>query len=213
VILIALHGDPGSGKDSIGDYLVREHGFVRLAFADRLKQMCEALDPVVTYEVDRQTIAEFADYTDLNFEEMKLSVPTLRPVRLLEAVGRYGWDEAKRKYPEVRRTQQRLATEVVRDMIDPMYWVDYIEKQFETSASIVITDLRFPNEARLVTSWIGEIWWVTRKDNPYPSLGANAAHVSEQWHPEKFVPIANDGDLEDLYVQVEMILTGAEIDV
>ena len=37
--MIALIGAPGSGKDTIGKQLVEKHGFVRLAFADKVRQL------------------------------------------------------------------------------------------------------------------------------------------------------------------------------
>jgi len=38
-VLIGLCGAAGSGKDSVADPLVRDHGFVRAAFADALKDI------------------------------------------------------------------------------------------------------------------------------------------------------------------------------
>lgn len=36
--ILALNGWKGAGKDTVADYLVREHGFIRASFADALKQ-------------------------------------------------------------------------------------------------------------------------------------------------------------------------------
>ncbi len=44
-MLIALIGAPGAGKDTIAKRLVEKHGFVRLAFADKVRQLAyETLD-------------------------------------------------------------------------------------------------------------------------------------------------------------------------
>ena len=41
--LIGLCGPAGSGKDTVADYLVAHHGFIKLAFADRLRlEICNA---------------------------------------------------------------------------------------------------------------------------------------------------------------------------
>src|ERR1700733_9341253 len=38
IILIGITGRKRSGKDTIGDYLVNNYGFIRVAFADTLKK-------------------------------------------------------------------------------------------------------------------------------------------------------------------------------
>lgn len=41
--IIGLTGPAGSGKDTVADYLVCEHGFTKLAFASGLKDMLEVI--------------------------------------------------------------------------------------------------------------------------------------------------------------------------
>jgi hypothetical protein len=41
-MLVGITGPAGSGKDTVADYLVREHGFVKLSFAGPLKAMLAA---------------------------------------------------------------------------------------------------------------------------------------------------------------------------
>lgn len=43
VIRIALSGKMRSGKDTVADYLVKRHGFTRMAFADKLKDVVRDL--------------------------------------------------------------------------------------------------------------------------------------------------------------------------
>lgn len=47
-IVVSLSGYMGSGKDTLGNYLIEKFKFKRLAFADALKDMCAA-----TYDVPR----------------------------------------------------------------------------------------------------------------------------------------------------------------
>jgi hypothetical protein len=50
-VVIALGYRSGVGKDTIGDYLVERHGFVRLAFADIIKRDAMSLYGLTEYEV------------------------------------------------------------------------------------------------------------------------------------------------------------------
>ncbi len=51
-MLIALFGPPNSGKDTVAKRLVEQHGFVRIAFADKVRELAyEVVGPI-----DRSTI-------------------------------------------------------------------------------------------------------------------------------------------------------------
>ena len=39
-IILGMKGQAGSGKDTVANYLVKKHGFTRIAFADPLKEIC-----------------------------------------------------------------------------------------------------------------------------------------------------------------------------
>jgi len=44
-MLVALFGAPGAGKDTVAKRLVEQHGFVRVAFADKVRELAyEALE-------------------------------------------------------------------------------------------------------------------------------------------------------------------------
>lgn len=185
--VLLLHGEPGAGKDAIAKILVERHGFVRYAFADRLKTMCEALDPVVGSKLNGT------------------------PLRLTDVIDQYGWEIAKRHYPEVRRTQQRLATEVIREFVSPTYWAEVVRDQARSAfpAPVVVSDLRFESEVE-VMSWLDDVrlWWVFRTDNPLRIDDDNAGHVSEAWHPAEgsYERVDNDGTLTDLAATVDQLL-------
>lgn len=44
-MILGIAGRKGSGKDTVGDYLVARHGFVRVAFADPVKRVARDLWP------------------------------------------------------------------------------------------------------------------------------------------------------------------------
>lgn len=126
---IALTGLARSGKDSVATRLVEHHGYVRVAFADKLKEAALKADPIILVTLDS----------------------ALRPyeVHLSEIVNDHGWEYAKDYYPEVRRFLQCYG-QTVRE-IDPRFWINAakpaIEAAWASGRPVVVTDVRYTNEA------------------------------------------------------------------
>lgn len=142
-MIIGVTGYAQHGKDSTGNVLIERHGFVRYAFADQLKSMALALNPVVqSYTFPRH------------------------PDTLQGVVGFLGWEKAK-ELGEVRRFLQVLGTEGVRDHLGEDAWINALDRSLNNDgltrdSNIVITDVRFPNEALFVHRNGGEVWRVKR---------------------------------------------------
>lgn len=49
-MIVAFSGQAGSGKDTSSDFLVRDHGFVKVAFADLMKRVCASIYKYMTRE-------------------------------------------------------------------------------------------------------------------------------------------------------------------
>ncbi|MGH3442016.1 MAG: DUF4406 domain-containing protein [Nitriliruptorales bacterium] len=132
--LIGLCGFAGVGKDATARSLAR-HGYVRVAFADALRDVLYDTNP----------IAEgVCDY----------------PVGYY--VDEWGWDRAKREIYEIRGYLQRLGV-AVRDHVSESAWVDAALRKADAShAPVAITDVRFDNEVEAVRSRGGLIVLVTR---------------------------------------------------
>lgn len=177
--LVGMVGRARAGKDSVAARLVECHGFRRYAFADALRRVALAADPIVT-PVD--TVAG--------------------SVRLSELVAEVGWEGAK-AHREVRRTLQALGV-AVRE-VDPDFWVAAVleEVGWADRPPVVITDVRFPNEAEAITSLGGVLVRVIR-----PGLDESDQHVSEtalaDW-PTDF-EILNDADITALNGRVDALL-------
>lgn len=78
-----------------------------------------------------------------------------------------------------RDIMQLFATEFVRKMVHVNFWVNRMREDFEDSKfeRIVIADVRFPNEAKLIRQY-GTLIHINRPDNP---LAIDSTHESE--HP------------------------------
>jgi len=178
-MIIGLSGYAQTGKDTIADYLVKNHKFTRVAYADPIREALFELDPIVT---------------------IASGVPvTLKPV-----IDLYGWDEAKTLFPEVRRLIQRFGTEVGRELWHQNFWVRQAFAKFDYHKNnIVITDVRFINEAAAIRGSGGPIWRVTR--NGVEPVNPHSSEVALDNFDFDAV-IENNGSLNSLYAIVDSLL-------
>lgn len=200
-MLIGLSGYAGTGKDTIADILVEQHGFTRHAFADPMRDMLLALDPIVAPPRYQGGLRE--------------QIPT----RLSYVIHEMGWDIAKRQIPEIRNLLQRFGTEVGRNMIADDFWIEMTMRNVLALGPVmnqpagvhhVISDVRFENEARAVEAAGGIMCRVHRE-----GFGPVNAHSSDsglddwefEWH------FHNDSTYESVEEGVDVMLTGMAFDV
>jgi len=179
-VIIGLSGYARSGKDTVADYLVEHHGFVKLSFATPMRQALYKLDP------------EIRDMTGLVYS-------------FRQAVDLFGWEDMKTYFPRYRELMQRMGTEVGREMFGEDFWVEQALKQVERGQDVVLADVRYQNEALAIQEYFGEVWRVER-----PGVNPANGHTSENDLDDyKFDrKILNYGSTEDLYQTVTTILTG-----
>jgi hypothetical protein len=176
-MLIGLSGYARSGKDTVADHLINEFNFSKYSFAAPMKEAMYILNPKVAY-----------DYEDIDYRH---------------AVDTYGIDEAKVKYPEIRRLLQVFGTEVGRSMFGEDFWVEIALGKIKSFHS-VISDVRFPNEAEAIRAKGGVVWRVNR-----PGIKPITDHPSEialDDYPFDLT-LFNDSNVEELYKKVEIGLT------
>lgn len=115
--------------------------------------------------------------------------------RLVDLVQDEGWENAKRSTPEVRRMLQDLGSAVRQTNLT--YWIDLTLTDLPPLA--VITDVRYPNEAKAIRQRGGIIVQIIR-----PGLKRVSEHDSETPMAPDLVDvvIVNDGDLKQLQTQV-----------
>jgi hypothetical protein len=181
--LIALCGYAGHGKDTVVDFLVRDCGRSRVAFADAIREQAIALNPI---------IRSGRIFSNSVVEQLRLS-------DILSQCN-YDWDKAK-KESEVRRLLQRLGTEAGRDIFGENVWIDIAMRKCAGFEYPTISDLRFENEEKAVKALGGIIWRVERTgyDNGVGTSHASEAYLASIKHGEL---ILNDGTLEDLRIKV-----------
>lgn len=122
-----------------------------------------------------------------------------------------GWDGSKDETPRYcghcgiargRNLLQLLGTEGLRENLWSDVWIDAMEKRLTVAQDVVITDIRFPNEAEAVRRWGGTIWKVARPgfdgDGHASELGIDTVQ------PNLF--IHNKGSLDDLRIGIESLV-------
>jgi hypothetical protein len=183
-MIIGVSGYARSGKDTIGQILVNEFDFHRIAFADILKEAIEILNPYV-----------------------KWGLSTVRIRDVIESIGR---EKAKEEIEEYRRLLQVFGTEVGRELLGEDVWVNAAFARMRDDRNYVVTDVRFPNEFRAVHHHAGEIWRVSRPGvGPANAHRSETALDSSDFIPD--VLIHNDGTIEDLQRQVTSHLIEARL--
>lgn len=175
--LVGLCGFAQSGKDTAASYLVDRFGWTRVAFADALRDVLFALNPIAKVNFG------FGAYDPI--------------LRVQEIVGFDGWDKAKTADNDIRNLLQRLGTEAGRQIIDENLWVGMGEDKIERAGGpVVVTDCRFPNEIALIRRRKGLLIWVERE-----GVGAVNAHASEHSvsKADCDLVLTNNGTIEDLH--------------
>lgn len=180
--LIAIHGFKQSGKDTVADYISQEYGFVKKAFATKVKQAIN-----VIYDVPLELLNGSDE--DKN---------TLTDVRWDSFVGIERDEKQDEIFLSVRELMQIFATEMCRDK-QPNIW---FEVAFKNVGKIVVSDLRFNNEAEFIKQHKGFVIGVRRQS----AVGGN--HQSESGIDSSYVDvwIDNDSNLEELYANVSLVL-------
>ncbi|GAA4035548.1 hypothetical protein GCM10023063_20100 [Arthrobacter methylotrophus] len=171
----------------------------------------------------KRTMAAYRDklvhgvfgHFDRSVEDLRDDLLTLDPFldgdvsmrTLLDSVGG-DWEQAKYHRfhgPEVRRHLQIYATEVCRDNFGQDIWVQLLARRVaeDRPRAVVITDVRFNEEAAWITANGGSIVEITR-----PGIAAVNGHISEAGIDRKYIvnTISNDGTIDDLADALDDVL-------
>lgn len=175
---IALMGRARSGKDSLAAHLVARFAYSRVAFADPLKEMALKVDPILEDHGDDMDSAYF---------------------RLSDAVRNVGWERAKDTYPEVRRLLQHMG-QTVREY-EPDFWLNIAARKISGAAGwgipVVVTDVRYPNEAEALQRAGFRMVRVLRPSAVPPGVTPHESETALDGFAAD-VRIVNNGTLEEL---------------
>jgi hypothetical protein len=181
----------GSGKSTIADYLVAQHGFTRLGFAEPLKDMIRMLLENYGYNP--------ADAYHMTHVNKHAPLPEIDP-RI-----------------DARHLLRTLGTEWGRTCVHPDIWLRcwsarYLKLRARGLNNVVVDDMRFLNEATHIDRYGGQLWCVNR-----PGTERGTTHASEggldDLDSDPFLSFTqvlhNDKTLADLYSALDTILGAA----
>ena len=190
-MIIGMCGLIGTGKDTVADILVNNYNFIKVSFADKLK------DGVATvFSWDREMLEGTTDESR-TWREQKDEF----------------WSRETNEHITPKLVLQMFGTDCMRNGFYNGIWVSIVKQQIinNPNNNFVIPDVRFPNEAKMIKEVNGEVWRICRgidpnwftsyvKDNVVPT----DVHESEwQWAKLDFDCVIHNNDtVKDLKNQV-----------
>ena len=192
--IIGIAGLIGSGKDTVANHLINSHSFRRIKFADKLKDGVAAI-----FEWPRELLEGDTDES-----------------RKWRETPDAFWTKELGEEITPRYVLQKFGTEV-RDGFHVHTWTILLKKTILQNPHIdyVIPDVRFPHEDKIIKELGGEMWKVSRGDDPdwftdyvEENITPKHAHPSEwkwakidfDWH------VKNNSTVSELYKQVDKML-------
>lgn len=199
-MIISISGLINSGKDTIADYLVEQHGFLRESWAGTLK---DAVGVVFGWD---RALLEGKTEESRNWREL----PDL------------WWTNRLGETITPRKVLQQWGTEVCRNGYHDEIWIASLENKLRgVSRNIVISDSRFPNEIESVKRMGGLALRVKRGQDPEwvreYLAGGRSMEFTKKWsqvHASEYSSIGeeyhhvieNDGTISDLYGKINSLL-------
>lgn len=176
--LIGLAGKARSGKDTAAARLVYSHRFTQTAFADPIRRAVAAMLDMSHGQL----------FTDQNKDK------PISPE----------WPQ----HITPRFLMQTLGTEWGRNIVTSDLWLRVVQRYWETSyaQNIVVSDVRFDNEAQWIRSVPGGVVWHIWRH--VPDTVHNSGHQSEAGVGvlSGDVVIDNNGSIHNLYDQIDSLV-------
>ena len=158
-MIIGMCGLIGTGKDTVADILVNNYNFIKVSFADKLK------DGVATvFSWDREMLEGTTDESR-TWREQKDEF----------------WSRETNEHITPRLVLQMFGTDCMRKGFDENIWVSFVKKEILANPTVnyIVPDVRFPNEIDAIKELGGHIWQVRR--GQLPLWWATAINVNENW--------------------------------
>ena len=174
-MIIGVCGLIGSGKGTVADILQNNHNFVKVSFADSLKDAVS-----VVFGWDRALLEGDTDESRAWREQVD---PWW--------AGRLGYADLTPRW-----VLQMWGTEVCREGFHKDIWIASMEKKLaDHTKNYVIPDTRFPNEIEMIQRMDGQVWQVKRGTEPaWVGRYLRTKKAPVDIHPSEWQWITSDFD-------------------
>lgn len=179
-MLIGFTGLAGCGKSTAAKHLEQQHNWTRARMADPLKNMLRSL------------------YADMGHSGVEIE-------RRIEGALK---DSPDGIVGTPRHLMQTLGTEWGRKIIHRDFWVNVAAARIlSCKGHVVVEDIRFDNEAKMIRALGGRIIRIVRAD--HVSAAGDGSHESEKGIWEKYVHDKwyVDGGVSDLQIFADSVAT------
>ena len=176
-MIIAICGHKFSGKSTVARLLHNATGYPVVSFADKLKD--------ITCVLSGCTREDLEDY---DFKENELAPDFLRPYC------------GNTKKPTFRAFLQHFGSEVMRGVNDNI-WIDCTLSN--CGKNVIISDCRFPNEAKAIKRRGGIVIKVVRPDAKAEDSHQSETHIDEI---DADYTLWNDSTMENLVANVDSLV-------
>jgi dephospho-CoA kinase len=189
--LVGICGEIGSGKTLVSDYLVNELKYDEYAFAKPLKDIAMAMG--------------FTHTEVWGTQAQKLSKNKYWGISAREFLQKFGTEIGRELMPGIIPNMDMGESGSPWIKLFEIYWKSLIERK-GTSATLVVSDVRFVDEAKIVKQNSGVVIRLVRQKKD--SSGAEHKHTSET-NMNGIKPdysVTNDGTKDELYKKIIEIL-------
>jgi len=181
-MIIGITGKKFAGKDVVADYLIRQHGFVKYKFASPIKNFVADTFLMSDSQIN-------GDQKEVVDERWGMSGREIQQV--------FGTETMREFFPTLNKT--------FNEIIGNNLWCKRFQYWYESlpkGADVVISDVRFLNEFKILKEMGGHILKIKRE-----GLVSTDQHSSEQ-EMDQIIPdytLHNDSGIEGLEAKIAMV--------
>jgi len=176
-MIIGFAAKKGSGKDLIAQHLVEKYNFKRYAFGDPVKDVCKILFGFSDEQL-------FGDK-----KEIRDNTLGIRPRDAFQKIDtEFGRKYIHNLFPLLEMKHGEL-------------WIEIFKRNYNKNQNIVISDVRFPNEAKAIRELGGVIIYIDSK------YSKEDTHESEFLNFDYDYRIMNYGTKDEFYENFDKLVS------
>lgn len=181
LMIIGLAGKKGSGKDTLGTYIIEKYHFQRIAFGDPVKEICKILFGFTQNQLHGRGKEDITQYG-------------LKPREAFQCIGT---DFGRELIHDIFIDNKSILN-IERGNL----WIEIFNRECEKkTGNVVITDVRFRNEADAIRKKGGIIILI---NSDFCNSIDN--HKSEEVDITPDYIIRNNSSKEELYKKIDTII-------